>query len=190
MRTCLVHRLAHPLAIVALVLVVAVGAAACGGSSSSSSTSTPASGTNAAATQPKIRFAKTKFLLHTGLAFGAFHRYIYKPLRDHTLQGAGKGRKAVIVAKAGAAGLFAYHELKIAGKDAHADPRLSKLVAPLDALAARLQSVGTSLKQGKVDPKAIQQANDQVGALGRQSAGAGASVHDVNPPSSLRPSGG
>ncbi|MEV7908560.1 hypothetical protein AB0P04_43915, partial [Streptomyces anulatus] len=28
------------------------------------------------------RFAKIRFALHAGLALGAFHRYIYKPLRS------------------------------------------------------------------------------------------------------------
>ena len=28
-------------------------------------------------------FAKTKFVLHAGLAFGAFHRYLYKPYKNH-----------------------------------------------------------------------------------------------------------
>jgi hypothetical protein len=29
-------------------------------------------------------FAKTKFVLHAGLAFGAFHRYLYKPYQAGT----------------------------------------------------------------------------------------------------------
>jgi len=32
--------------------------------------------------QPHVHLAKTKFVLHAGLAFGAFHRYIYEPFRS------------------------------------------------------------------------------------------------------------
>lgn len=176
------------LAVLALVLVLALAGAGCG--SSSSSTGTSGGGSSSTSSQPKIHFAKTKFLLHAGLAFGAFHRYIYKPLRNHTLRGGGTGRKAVILGKAGLAGLFAYHELKIASKDAHADPTLSKLVAPLDALAARLRALGNGLKQGHLDTAAIQQANGQVSSLAQQSASAGAKIRELPPPSSLTPSGG
>jgi hypothetical protein len=178
--------LARRLAAVALVLLVVLAAAGCG---SSNSSTTSGGGGSSTSSRPKIHFAKTKFVLHAGLAFGAFHRYIYKPLRSGTLKGSSAGHKAVVATKAGLAGLFAYHELKIALQDARADPALSRLVAPLDALAARLQSVGASLKRGNVDAAGIQAANGQVAGLAQQSARAGATVRDIKPPASL-PAGG
>ena len=71
------------LSMLALALVVvALAFAGCG--SSSTSSGAPSGGAGAAATSTptgSIHFAKTKFVLHVGLAFGAFHRYIWKPFR-------------------------------------------------------------------------------------------------------------
>jgi hypothetical protein len=115
--------------LVALVLAVA----GCG--SSSSSTSAGGSGGGSASstvTTPNVGHLPTaKFVLHAGLAFGAFHRYIYKPFKAGELHGF--SHKLTII-KAGLAGLFAYHELKLAIKDAQASPILSKLVAPVTCL--------------------------------------------------------
>ena len=106
--------------LIGVVLVVLV-AAGCGGSG-------------------KIHFATTKFVLHAGLAFGAFHHFIYKPLQagdfKHPLQ-----HKATLV-KAGLAAVFAAHELKIAYKDAKASKPLSKLAGSLDALATKIDGIG------------------------------------------------
>ena len=76
-----------------------------------------------------VHFAKTKFVLHAGLAFGAFHRYIYKPYKAGDFTPVSSHKLTIV--KAGAAGLFAYHEIKIALVDAQSSPTLSKLVSPL-----------------------------------------------------------
>lgn len=74
-----------------------------------------------------MHFAKTKFLLHAGLAFGAFHRYIYKPFKNGGFTPVSSHKLAIV--KAGAAGLFAYHEIKISEHrrrkrpSRHAQPR-------------------------------------------------------------------
>lgn len=68
--------------VAALLVTLALVAAGCGSSSSSTSapaassppasaTSTPASTTSTTGT---VKLAKTKFVIHAGLAFGAFHR--------------------------------------------------------------------------------------------------------------------
>src|ERR1700737_1868068 len=120
----------------ALLLVLTLAfATACG---SKSSTSSSAAGGAAAAqttTAPKhIRFAKTKFVLHAALAFGAFHRYIYKPFKagvfSHPLQ-----HKLALV-KAAAATAFVVHELRKASEDAQSSAVLRKLFSPLTALSA------------------------------------------------------
>lgn len=36
-----------------------------------------------------VPFDKTKFVLHAGLAFGAFHRFIYAPYKANTRRGVG-----------------------------------------------------------------------------------------------------
>jgi hypothetical protein len=124
-----------------------------------------------------VHFAKTKFLLHAGLAFGAFHRYIDKPFRTGAFTPVSSHKLAIV--KAGAAGLFAYHEIKIALVDAQSSAALSKLVSPITSVEAKLHSLGTGLHSGKLDGAAISRANAAVGGLGSQSASHGASIKDL-----------
>jgi hypothetical protein len=116
-----------------------------------------------------------KFALHAGLAFGAFHRWIYKPLKGGTFSG-GLFKHKLALVKAGLAGLFAYHELKLAIQDARASPKLQKLIAPVTALGDKLKSIGAGAKSGNVDPSAITSANGDVGGLSALAKQAGISV--------------
>jgi hypothetical protein len=161
--------LAPVLITMALALSLAEGVAGCGSSRSSGSST------------PHVHFAKTKFLLHAGLAFGAFHRYIYKPFRAGGFTPVSSHKLAIV--KAGAAGLFAYHEIKIALVDAQSSPTLSKLVSPLTALESKMSSLGSGLKSGKLDGSAISNANSSVSSIGSQSASSGASIKDLATPS-------
>jgi hypothetical protein len=167
---------------VLLVGLLLVGLVACGSSSKSSS---QAQGTGTSATQTsgvgKTRFAKTKFVLHTGLAFGAFHRYIYKPFRSGGFSPPLRHKAALV--KAGLAAVFAYHEIKIALMDARSSRLLSKLVSPLTALQAKLSSLGASLKRGKLDAGQINSANADVNSASALSAKAGQPIADQPTPS-------
>ena len=104
-----------------LLVLALLFATACG--SKSSSSSGPGGGPAVQATAPAktIHFAKTKFLLHAGLAFGAFHRYVYKPFKagafSHPLQ------HKLALLKAGAAALFVVHEVRKAREDAQASAK-------------------------------------------------------------------
>lgn len=161
-----------------LIAVLALGLAGCGKSSSSgSSTSTPQS-----SSQPATSFAKTKFVLHAGLAFGAFHHFIYKPYKAGKLHGFG-------LVKGGLAGLFAYHEVKLALTDARSSPLLSRLLSPLTALSNKLQSLGSSLKGGSVDPTAIESTNTDVGVASAASKAAGQPISETTPSASQLASG-
>ena len=130
------------------VVIVVLVAAGCGGSG-------------------KIHFATTKFVLHSGLAFGAFHHFIYKPLQagdfKHPLQHKGE------VVKAGLAAVFAVHELKIAYKDAKASKVLSKLAGSLDALATKIDGIGSNLKLGNFNAGDITAVNNDISSLTQQS---------------------
>ena len=154
-----------------LALTLACAATGCGSSSS---------GSSGGSTQ-HVHFAKTKFLLHAGLAFGAFHRYIYKPYRAGDFTPPSSHKLAIV--KAGAAGLFAYHEVKIALVDAQSSSTLSKLVSPLTALETKLHGLGSGLHGGKLDAAGITRANSAVSSLGSQSASHGASIKDLATPS-------
>jgi hypothetical protein len=175
-----------------VLALMAVGAG-CGGSTPSTgggtaaATSTAASST--ATTPDKIRLAKTKFVLHAGLAFGAFHRYIYKPWRNGTFASVHGLKKFTTFGKAGLAGLFAYHELKLAMTDARASPLLSKLLSPLTATADKLRALGTSLRSGRLNPAQITGADTGISALSRLGAQNGVSIKDITPPGNLQPTG-
>jgi hypothetical protein len=164
-----------PSIVVLLAACLLVGSG-CGSKSSTSgaSTSTPTTAT--------VHLAKTKFVLHAGLAFGAFHRYIYKPLRNGTLTGGGLLKHKLALVKAGLAGLFAYHELKLALADARASPLLSKLLAPILALQTKLQALAARLRGGHADAAAIGQANSDVSGLNRLAGQAGQPVADQPTP--------
>jgi hypothetical protein len=136
--------------------------------------------------RPISAFETAKFVLHAGLAAGAFHRYIYKPFKAGTFRSGANGRRTALV-KAGLAGLFAYHELKLAIKNAQRSKALRPLVAPANALAARFQGVGNELKAGKFNPAAIGSANGALSDLAKQAGKAGAPVKDITPPGNLQP---
>ena len=86
--------------IVTLVLVVFAGSLA--GCGTKTVTQTGANGAVTTRTVPNVHFAKTKFVLHMGLAFGAFHRYVYKPWKSGSFSSGAKGRVKAIL-KAGTA---------------------------------------------------------------------------------------
>ncbi|MEA2147240.1 MAG: hypothetical protein QOG59_2827, partial [Solirubrobacteraceae bacterium] len=153
-------------------VMLTLGLAGCGGSSSSSS-SASAGGTPPA----HVHFAKTKFVLHAGLAFGAFHRYIYKPFRSGGFTPVGSHKLAIV--KAGVAALFVYHEVKIALLDAQSSPVLSKLVSPLTALQTRMRGLEARLHGGQLDSSAINGASSDVSSLGSMASQAGAPVRDL-----------
>jgi hypothetical protein len=152
----------------AIVLVVVLGLAGCGSSSSSSAGS---------AGSQHVHFARTKFLLHAGLAFGAFHRYIYKPFRSGGFTPP-LSHKAAIV-KAGAAALFVYHEVKIALTDARSSSLLSKLERTLTSLQNKVNALHQSLHSGHLDSTGIKAANSAVSSIGAQSAHSGTRIRDL-----------
>ncbi len=170
--------------VVAVVLVgLLLVAAGCGSKSNGSSSNTSgASGAAGTQTTPakKTHFAKTKFVIHAGLAFGAFHRYVYKPFKAGKFSHPLTHKLAVV--KGGVAAIFAYHEVKVALKDAQSSPLLSKLVSPLTALQTKLSALGSTLKRGKSDPTAIDSANSDVSAISAQSAKAGQPIKDQPTP--------
>lgn len=108
-------------------------------------------------------FGKTRFLLHAGLAFGAFHRYLYKPYKAGTFASGANGRTTAIV-KAAIASLFVYHELKKAYDFAKCDSTLSKLVSPITALTGAVSNLTSNLKAGKFDGGSLGGVSNQQSA--------------------------
>jgi hypothetical protein len=167
------------LAALLLVLTLAF-ATACGSKSSSSSSASEGATVGQTTTAPNhIRFAKTKFVFHAGLAFGAFHRYLYKPFKEgvfsHPLQ-----HKLALV-KAAAAAAFVVHEVRIAREDAQSSPLLRKLLSPLTALAATVGGMTAGLKSGHADPAALGSANGAIESIKQSASSAGAHVTEHAP---------
>lgn len=108
-------------------------------------TETASNGQVTTRTVPNVRFARTKFLLHSGLAFGAIRRWIYKPAQQGAFAKGADGRTKAI-AKALAAGTFSLNELRLARNAALSDDKLrplaDKLAALIDQAQAALKTLG------------------------------------------------
>lgn len=158
-----------------LVVVVAVASLAACGSSSTTTTTTPSGQVQVSCHVP---LAKTKFVLHTGIALGAFHRYIYKPFRAGAFKQGAPGRKKALL-KAGASALLAYHELKVAAHDAKCDgPALKKLANPLSEALSALSSLRSAIGAG--DLAGIGGAGALLDSLVAKAAQNGVRLKDVN----------
>ncbi|HET7046845.1 MAG TPA: hypothetical protein VFI54_01125 [Solirubrobacteraceae bacterium] len=165
--------------IATLVLLVGMLALAGCGNATKTVSSTGANGQVTTQTVPNVHFAKTKFVLHAGLAFGAIHRYIYKPLRAGALHSGAPGRVKVLL-KGAAAAVFAVHELRLAHDDALSSDLLRPLTNRVDGLSSKLTGLVGGLKNGSVSPAAILSANGAAGALGSASNSLGVGIKDIS----------
>ena|SRR5579884_1936278 len=170
------------LILVAILSVLAVSLVGCGSSNSGASSSASGGSAPAASSSTSTtHFAKTKFVLHAALAFGAFHRWIYKPAKagelSHPL------RHPLVATKAALAAAFTYHELKLALADAQADPTLSKLVAPITALDNKLHGLAGSVKSGGTSSSDVSSLDGAVSSIKGQSAAAGQPITEETPSS-------
>lgn len=108
-------------------------------------------------------FAKTKFVAHSGLAFGAFHRWLWKPFQAGTFKKGADGRIKAFI-KGGLSALFVKREVRLAATDVQADPTLCKaIIAPLDKLGDTVQAAFDKLKGG--DASGITDLNSSIGAI-------------------------
>ncbi|GAC1359835.1 MAG: hypothetical protein NVSMB31_20180 [Vulcanimicrobiaceae bacterium] len=123
---------------------------------------------------------KTRFVAHLGVAYFAFHHWVWNPYKEGKFQGGAEHRTASIV-KGGVALLFAYHEVKVAEKIAQKshDPLLQKLDGALGGLTGSFASVGAKLKSGHFDPKDIEGLNGATNAISSTAAAGGVTIKDV-----------
>lgn len=179
-QVCAENRLvvaARRIALLLVLMALALGAIGCG---TKTVTETAANGQLTTATIANVHFAKTKFVLHAGLAFGAFHRYVYEPFRAGTFRAGARGRLKALL-EGGAAALFAVHELRIAREDALSDDRLRPLAERIERLLSRLDSLGHSLKSGSMSSSSILDTASAVTSLGGASSGLGTVIKEVTP---------
>lgn len=169
--------------LIGMLLVGLVTAAACGRKSSAPAGASTVPG--AACQQVgSVNFDKTKFVLHAGLGFGAFHHFIYAPYKAGTLHG------VVPLGKAGLAGLFAVHEMKLAKADAESSPTLCHLAAPFDKASAAISGSTSQIKSGKVSSQDMESMNNDVNAVQRGAQDDGVPAPDQVPTDSQLASGG
>jgi hypothetical protein len=171
-----------PLLAVACCLAV-LGLAACGSSSSSSSTAASSSTSSASKS-----LATTKFVLHAGLAFGAFKHWVYNPIKAGALKNPGSHKLALT--KAALAAVFTYHELKLAAEDAKSSKLLAPLVAPITAAGDKLNSLKGGIKDGSVSSSDIENVNSQLGSISSSASSSGAPITETVPSLSQLTSGG
>ena len=144
------------IALVAGLMILLGGATACSSSSSSTQTATPASQTASSTASPSAascasvgtrKIPKTRLLADLALAYGAFHRYLYKPYKAGAFRKGADGRiKAVI--KAGLATAVIVKLLSNAKENAAADPTLCKYVPSMDNIKASLSTLADKIKGG------------------------------------------
>jgi len=166
----------YPVSLIAVLILLSLAIVGCG-SSSTSSAGQAAAGSGGATSTTK--FAKTKFVLHAGLAFGAFHRWIYKPAKAGTLTH--PLQHPLTAGKAALAAAFVYHEVKLALADAQADPTLSKLVAPVTALQDKFHALAGSVKSGGVSSADVSGLASTISSIKDQAASAGQSITEQTP---------
>jgi hypothetical protein len=168
------------LAMAVVACLAAFVVSGCGSSSSSSSAGTAASATSSAPATTSTggtSLPTTKFVLHFGLAGGAFHRYIYKPFKAGDFSHPLLHKLAVL--KAALAAAFVYHELKLAVADAQQSSILRPLVAPLDALGAKFAALKSEITSGHTSASDINGLQAGGGVIGAAAAAKGYPVQDV-----------
>jgi hypothetical protein len=158
-----------------LLILLTLVVAGCG---TKQVTVTGANGQATTETVKNIHFANTKFVLHVGLAFGAFHHYIYTPLRSGELRRGAPHRLATL-AKGALAAAFVVHELRIAREDAQSSNQLRPLLVKLDNLESRIEGLIPGLKSGTASTTAISGASSATSSLGSASNGLGLHIRDI-----------
>ena len=157
-------------------VIAALGLSGCG---SKSSTSPSASTTPATTTH----FAKTKFVFHAGLAFGAFHHFVYLPIKAGDLSHPFEHKLTIL--KMGLAGAFVYHEVKLAAQDVQSSKILSTLFSPLTLLAAKIKALGAAIGAGHASSaSAATGVNSDISSVESSASAKGQSITEQLPSSS------
>ncbi len=127
-------------------------------------------------------FDKTRFALHMGEAFFAFHHFVYNPYKAGKFEANTPGRTKTLI-KGGAALLFAAHEVKVSSNIAHKSksPLLQKLAGSLDSLEGEWTTLSDKVKNGTFRPSDIDAANAHTAAAGAGAAAAGIPVKEKQP---------
>ncbi len=122
---------------------------------------------------------KTRFLLHVGLGFGAFHRYVYARYRNGSFA-AGAPKRTSNLIKAAIALVFTIHEFKVAyGIAENSNSQtLQAIVRPLNNLAGQAGYLTTKFKRGQYNPSDVQALNNNANQFQSFAANQGYKISD------------
>lgn len=128
-------------------------------------------------------FDKTRFLLHMGAAYFAFHHFVYARYKSGGFASGAAGRTGNFV-KAGIALLFSVHELKVAYGIANSSNSklLHALVSPINALMSKASAEATKLKGGGFNPSDLNTLNSSYTGVSSQAHTNGYNIKDVTVP--------
>lgn len=128
-------------------------------------------------------FDKTRFVFHLGLAYFAFHHFVYNPYKAGDFKKGAPHRTAKII-KAGVALLVTYHELSKAYSIAKGSnsKTLQTLVKPLSALVGQASRIADKLKGGQYDNTEVTGLVNSANGFSRQATKNGVSIKDVPVP--------
>jgi hypothetical protein len=166
------------LSVVLVALVIALAGCGSSSNSSSSSSSSAATTAKAATTASPAQLAQAKFAAAAGLAFGAFNRYIYRPLKE------GKIKQPIdraLLAKGTAAAQFVARELRAATAAAKANPALSGVAPQLAVLSGGFAAALARLKAGHFNPIEINTAASAIESIKSAAAAAGVKITEAVP---------
>lgn len=160
--------------LVALTLVVALLAGAV-----SPSLGGTASAANRMQSHPAL-FDKTRFVLHLGLAYFAFHHFVYNRYKSGQFKAGAPGRTRHII-EAGAALVFTAYELNKAygiakSCNSHILCTLSK---PLSSLVNKANGVGNKLKGGQFSQSEVTDVVNSANGFSQQATKNGISIKDI-----------
>jgi hypothetical protein len=125
--------------------------------------------------------AVPKFIFHAGLAFGAFHHFIYLPFKAGKFTSGSLFSRIKNYVLAGGAALFVYHETKLALGDAQQNKVLKVLVTPLTAAVALFNTIVSKVKGHSLDAKTMTSAQNSVATIETQAKGSGSSISEAIP---------
>lgn len=125
-------------------------------------------------------FDKTRVALHLGLAYFAFHHFVYARWKNGSFK-AGASHRTTNILKAGVALLFTYHELKKAydiakGSSSHL---LQVLVKPMSGLINKSKSVADRLRGGQYSDAEVQDITNAANSFSQTATKNGVSIKDV-----------
>lgn len=128
-------------------------------------------------------FDKTRFVLHVGAAYYAFHHFIYLRFKSGGFQSGAKGRIGNFV-KAGIAGLFALHEIKVALDIANKSNSsiLHTLVSPLNKLGAGFSGLTGKLQNHTATSSDFNSVNSSANSFQSMAGSNGVGINDVTVP--------